>query len=176
MRLPAHPLDISEPTYYHIRMGTHVCGRAEPRSRNHRNQPTAKGAHKSAPLPRGLSHNCPRTAPVLFHVCSTSAPLLFHEIEPSATRWDKMEQFGTVFGKNRRPRPLRCDCPALGTFGGFTQPLCQRERTPLDLALQRTNPCDSINHANFHNIFKHGRYSGISISQKRDEYTSEVSE
>ncbi len=56
------------------------------------------------PLPRSLSHNCPGTAPVPFHICSTSAPHLFHEIEPSATRWDKMEQFGTVFSEGRGPR------------------------------------------------------------------------
>ncbi len=67
-------------------------------------------AHKGRPHPRDLSHNCPGTVPVPFQTCSTSAPHLYHEIEPSATRWDKMEQFGAVFSKNR-PGPLQVGAP-----------------------------------------------------------------
>ncbi len=68
-------------------------------------------AHKGRPHPRDLSHNCPRTVPVPFHIRSTNAPHLFHEIEPSATRWDKMEQFGTVFGKIGPATPLEPGLP-----------------------------------------------------------------
>ncbi len=73
------------------------------------NQPVR--AHKGRPHPRDLSHNCPTIDPVLFQTCSTIAPHLFHEIEPSATRWDKMEQFGTVFGETG-PAPARTRLPA----------------------------------------------------------------
>ncbi len=64
--------------------------------------PSRRGAHKGRPHTPGPVPQLPQNCPVLFHVCSTSAPHLFHEIEPSATRWDKMEQFGTVF--KRRPQ------------------------------------------------------------------------
>ncbi len=76
-----------------------------------RNQPARKGA-QGAPSPRGLSHNCPTSVPELSQTCSTSAPHLYHEIEPSATRWDKMEQFGTVFDKTAGRGPS--DAIALG--------------------------------------------------------------
>ncbi len=145
-RPPAQPLDNAELSYYHIRMGTHVCG-AEPRSRNHRNQPTAKGAHRGgAPAPGTvpqLYRNCSGSVPHLFHKCPTFVPrnrTLSYEMEQNGTVWDSFRQ-------NPRPRPsdaiaLRRLTLAESLAGQPSRSLRARRFSPLAGSLGRRGGVD----------------------------------